>query len=457
MKTKLFNICLILLFIGLMTQGFSCGSPDFEGAKVREQQKDYPEAAKLYEKDLQKNPANQEEWFLLGRLRGTQLNDFVGMDLAFKEVEKISNKYSAEINAYRNQFWVQHINAAVGYAKRAKDSVQFYDNAIEEYNNAALILPDTSLTYHYMALTYVNKGDVDNTILNQKKAWDLGKDKEQYKQIGAMILQRALEMKEEFRKENEEKLKIQKNLKEIDKGSYRSDLTQAFGEPDSKKKSAKKEDWKFNKYGVTYSIEGDRVVGKKIDKKYDAKIDSSKFHEANSSCNKVVDIFETIKTAYPRDNENLNLLLQAYYEAGKTKEATKTFKLAVENEPGNKMNHYILGLLYRTTEDYEGAIAEFNEALKIDPGFTDAIYDVGATYYNWGVRIKKTAQEKNDESTAYKSKFQDALPWMEKVSQIKKDDVKVWESLGTIYALLGQTKKAEKALDEADRIRKGGK
>jgi tetratricopeptide (TPR) repeat protein len=129
----------------------------------------------------------------------------------------------------------------------------------------------------------------------------------------------------------------------------------------------------------------------------------------------------------------------------------------VENDPGNKMNHYILGLLHRTIDDYENAIVEFDAAVKIDPNFSDALYDIGATYYNWGVKLKKEAQEKGDESIEFKKKFQAALPWMEKVTELKKDDAKIWETMGTIYAVLGQNDKAIKALDEADKIRKTAK
>jgi Flp pilus assembly protein TadD len=71
--------------------------------------------------------------------------------------------------------------------------------------------------------------------------------------------------------------------------------------------------------------------------------------------------------------------------------------------------------------------------------------------------MKKAAQEKGDESEEYKTKFDAALPWMQKMSEIKKDDPRIWETLGTIYALLGQAENATKALDEADIIRKAGK
>ena len=472
MKSNLFYLFFALLLVGFMIQGFQCGSPDFTGAKVQEQNKNYAEAARLYEKEVQKNPANQDAWYYLGRLRGTQLNDLVGMNQAFNEANKISDKYAAEIHTYRVLSWGQRMNNGVSFAKHASgDSIQYYDKAIEEYNMAAVVMPDTALTYHYIALTFLSKvkidtvpthqdANIDFALAAQKKAWNLSYDAEQYKQIGGVLVERGLEKKEKFRIDNTDQLKLQKNLKEIDKGSYETDVIKAFADPDVKKKdpkNTKKEEWTYNKYEMTLTIENGKVVGKNVGKPYDFKIDSTQYNEALIEFNKAVDVFEAVKAKYPKDNQNLNMLLQAYYESNRSIEATKAFKLAVDNEPGNKMNHYILGLLYRSVEDYIGAIAEFNTAIKIDSNFTDAYYDIGATYYNWGVKMKKAAQENGDESEEYKTKFQEALPWIEKVAEIKKYDAKNWETLGTIYAILGQADKATKALDEADKIRKAGK
>ena len=481
MKSNLFYLVVSVLFAGFLTLGFQCGSPDFTGAKVQEQNKNYVEAVKLYEREVQKNPANHEAWFRLGRLRGEQLGDYKGMMDAFQEAEKLSPTYTLEIRAWRYKFWAQHINNGVSFVKRAgTDSVQFFDDAIKEYNTAASIWPDTAITYLYLAAAYKGKGDYDNLILSQKKAWNYGRDKEQYKQVGKYLVSKGLEKKDQFKTENADKLKLQKNMNETDKGSYKSDVMRSFGAPDNQKKdkkNPKREDWVYNQYGMTLTIENEKVVAKKINKPYDYKIDSTKYYEAVEEFNKAVDVFEEIKALNPKDNENLNLLLQAYYEAGRVKEATVTFKLAVDNDPGNKMNHYILGLLYRTVEDYDGAIAEFKKAVEIDPSFSDAIFDIGATLYNWGVKMKKAAQEKGDESNEFKSKFKEALPWIEKVVELKtakgqdaasksgkdwhaeltSEDARIWDTVGTIYALLGQTEKAMKALDDADQIRKAGK
>ena len=91
----------------------------------------------------------------------------------------------------------------------------------------------------------------------------------------------------------------------------------------------------------------------------------------------------------------------------------------------------------------------------MDPNFTDAIFDLGATYYNWGVDIIKEANVKGEDTDAFKEKFNRAQPLLEKVSEMKKDDPQVWETLGTIYARMGQQDKAMKAFERADKIRKG--
>jgi tetratricopeptide (TPR) repeat protein len=184
MKSNLFYLAVSVLIAGFLTLGFQCGSPDFTGAKVQEQNKNYVEAAKLYVKEVSKNPSNHEAWFRLGRLRGEQLGDYSGMMEAFREAEKLTPTYSTEIHGWRYKFWAQHINNGVSFMKRAStDSVQYYDSAIQEYNTSVTIWPDTAITYLYLAAAYKGKGDFDNLIVSQKKAWNLGHDNEPYKQI----------------------------------------------------------------------------------------------------------------------------------------------------------------------------------------------------------------------------------------------------------------------------------
>jgi tetratricopeptide (TPR) repeat protein len=458
MKQKLVIPFSIFFFIGLMTQGFQCGSPEFTGAKVYIQQKNYDKAIENLEIEVQKNPNNDEAWYLLGVLKADK-GDYIGMNTAFSNALKLSDKHKSDIISVRGKHWVDHVNAGVTYSQKgSNDSMFFYDKAIDEYQKAIAAWPDTSMTYRYLASAYNNKGDINNAIINLKKAWDLGREKDAYKQAGSLYVKLGMDLKLKFESDNADKLKLQKNMNDIRKGTHKNDIMRAFGAPDSQKKdkkNPKKEEWIYNQYGMTFVVEGELVASKTISKVYDLKIDSTKYYEAVGEFNKAIDIFETIKSTDPKDNENLSLLLQAYVESNRIREATKAFQLAIDNEPDNKLNHYILGVLYRTVHEYEVAIKEFKEAIKIDPEYGDAIFDIGATYYNWGVEMKRVAQEKGDETTEYKQKFQDALPYIEKVTEIKTNDAQIWDTLGTIYALLGQSDKAMKALDKADQIRKG--
>jgi tetratricopeptide (TPR) repeat protein len=455
-------VFLTFVFIGLITQGFSCGSPEFESAKLAYSQNKDTEAIQFLDKELKKNPDNGDAWCLLGELKGKS-NDYEGMNFAFNRALNISTTaYGERVRLEQFKYWGNHMNAAVPFMKREGGLSHDYEKAVIEYEKAAAAWPDTSITYRYMAIAYNGKGDIDNAIVNFKKAWDIGHDTISYGLYGRFLLQRGLTKKEKFELDsvNAKQLKLKKNLKEIGKGSLKSEVSEAFGAPDTKKKDSKNsklENWVYNKHGLALTIEGDRVVSKKINKQSELKIDSTMYKEAVKDFNGAIDVFEMIKKTNPGDNENLTFLLQAYVGADCISEATKTFKLAVENDPGNKTNHYILGVLYRAIQDYTDAIAEFKEAINIDPEYSDAIYDIGATYYNWGVKMKNDAQDQGSESTDYRKKFQEALPWMEKASQIKEDDSKIWNTLGTIYTVLGQKDKAEKAYNEVDRLHKAGK
>jgi tetratricopeptide (TPR) repeat protein len=191
---------------------------------------------------------------------------------------------------------------------------------------------------------------------------------------------------------------------------------------------------------------------------YKPAIDSTEHRAAQVLYDKAVKTLEIARAADPKDNETLQRLLKGYVESNRIEPAVREFEKVVAGDTtNNKTNRFILGVLYRTIGRYDEAIGQFKEANKMDPNDCEVLFDIAATYYNWGVDMIRISDEKNEQSDAYKAKFQAALPYMEKVAECKKDDVNVWETMGTIYARLGQQDKAMKAFDQADKIRKGAK
>ncbi|MEK6651085.1 MAG: tetratricopeptide repeat protein [Bacteroidota bacterium] len=456
-RNTLLGLTLVLL-ASLAFQGFQCGSPEFTGAKVYINQKNYKEAMRLLDIETQKNPGNEEAWFLLGHLR-SEAGEYAAMNVAFNEALKLSPKHQKEIIAVRYNKWASHVNPGIGALQRASsDSLQFYDKAIDEFNKAITAWPDTMLTYRFLGYAYRGKGDNDNALIAFKSAWQRGKDAESHKQAGRIYLQRGKSLKDQFQTENAEKIRALENLNKVTDGTAKADVMSMLGAPDNVKRTrgSRKEEWTYTRFSnLVVFIDGDRVASKEQRTPYNPDIDSTKHRGALAEFAFAAGIFEEVKAQDQKDPENLNLLLQSYVESERIKEAIAGFRTAVENEPGNKLNHYILGVLHRTVGDFTAGIAEFEAALKIDPAYADALFDLGATYYNWGVDMIRDAREKETESDSFKEKFQAAVPYLEQVTVLKKNDATVWETLGTIYARLGQSDKAMKALDTADQIRKG--
>ena len=450
----------MLLIVGLaglvLISGFQCASSEFTGGKLKLSQKDYKEAKRLFEAEVKNNPGNEEAWYWIGYIDSEQ-GDYVHMNEAFNTALGISDKHRQDIMAIRNNQWAGHLNAGVKYLNAASpDSASYYDRALIEFTKASEAWPDTSLSYLYIGYAYNNKFDLENAAKAYRKAWEMGKDPEALKRVAGIYINQGEKFKSKFEQDNSEKLRAVRGIAGIRKNQPKNDVMSSLGAPDNIKrgpKGTRKEDWDYKRYNLTIALDNDKVVSKKFSSPYNPGIDSSSYEMAMRQYNEAIQLLREGKTALAEDTDILNILLQAYVQSNRIEEAVTEYEAVTKKNPNNKVNHYILGVLYRSASKYDAAIAEFQKAYEIDPTYSDAVFDLGATYYNWGVEILKTSDEKGEATEAHKEKFKMALPYLEKVSEEKKDDPQVWETLGTIYAQLGMQDKAIKAFDVADKIR----
>lgn len=157
---------------------------------------------------------------------------------------------------------------------------------------------------------------------------------------------------------------------------------------------------------------------------------------------------------YPNDSDILLTLSNAYIGANRTTEAIEPFKKGVAAEPENKYYRYNYGVLLLGIDDFAGAEQQFKKAIEIDPDYENAIYNLGVTYIKWGNYLNKKADEEGKLNEEYKTKYQDALPYLERAVQMKEATSQTWEFLGRIYSVLGMNDKADAAFKTADEMRK---
>ncbi|NUN70058.1 MAG: tetratricopeptide repeat protein [Bacteroidetes bacterium] len=142
--------------------------------------------------------------------------------------------------------------------------------------------------------------------------------------------------------------------------------------------------------------------------------------------------------------------------ANRNDEARALLDERVRRYPDNKYDRYNLGVFLLKDNKFEGAVNEFKAVLAIDPAFSSAVYNLAATYVNWGVaeqeELKKAGKE---DDKSYQAKYKEAIPFLEKVIEEKPNDVQILELLGQVYANLGMADKAKAAYDKADAVRQG--
>ncbi|MCF8236697.1 MAG: hypothetical protein K9I85_00935 [Saprospiraceae bacterium] len=185
---------------------------------------------------------------------------------------------------------------------------------------------------------------------------------------------------------------------------------------------------------------------------YNAYVDSDKA--------KAVSYLETGRKLYPEDVSLLFTEINHYLREGKMDELTGKLKLAIEKEPGNKSLYLTLGNVYdnlfqkaleekdnTTAEQYfQQALTHYQKALDLDSSYTDAIYSIGALYYNkaavYTQELSKLADDYSKEGLKkydtlkekVNAEFDKALPYFKNAEQVDPNDLNTLIALKEIYA-----------------------
>ena len=296
-------------------------------------------------------------------------------------------------------------------------------------------------------------------------AFEQGKDTLAAKLLGRIYLDSGNVLKTKFMDDNREVFESMKNLASIHEKMKTADISYLLGDslikiskPEKPKKHDTRETWRIDKYHLTLSVEDGIVTQMKYDddKPYSPAIDSTKFNAAVEQFDKAVTTMKKAQAMFPENEEISENLMNAYIGAERNAEARALLVERVKKYPDSKYDHYNLGVFFLKDSLFSDAIKEFKTVLTIDSTFSAAVYNLAATYVNWGVveeaQLKAAGKE---DDLSFKEKFKMALPYLESVVVEKKNDIQMWELLGQVYANLNMKDKALQAYDKADAIRQG--
>ena len=145
---------------------------------------------------------------------------------------------------------------------------------------------------------------------------------------------------------------------------------------------------------------------------------------------------------YPK-NTNILFTLISYY-IDKQEDPAKILVYidkAIETEPNNSSLHFAKGTLYDRLGDWENAVTSYKKSIEIDPNFFDAYYNIGALYFNKGVKyIEEASKVPARELEKYdalmekaNAEFKNSLPYMEQAYKVNPNSKETIEALKNIY------------------------
>ena len=167
----------------------------------------------------------------------------------------------------------------------------------------------------------------------------------------------------------------------------------------------------------------------------------------------------------------------AYYEQGQYDRAIRDFDEAIRLDAGYVHAWNNRGLTYSNKGQYDRAIRDLDEAIRLDPGHVPAWHNRGAAYYNKGdydqaIRdfdeVIRLADEElrrhpyyvetwNKRGNAYleKGQYDQAIRDYDEAIRLDPGHVHAWNNRGLAYSKKGQYERAIRDYDEALRLDPG--
>lgn len=184
------------------------------------------------------------------------------------------------------------------------------------------------------------------------------------------------------------------------------------------------------------------------------------------------------RQAYPNDKDLIVSELNYFIETGKYKEAVTNLELAMSKEPNNEIFPFNIGVIYDNlanpgegkpapsdkefNEFIEKAEASYKKAIELNPNYFDALYNIGALYFNRAVKQSEIVNNIKDnakfkiESAKVDEIFKKSLPYLEKGEEIRTNDITTYKNLiSTLQKLYLMTEQTEKSVACKSRLTGG--
>ena len=460
MKLMKKHIILGLLLGSLIIQSFQCASPDFTGAKLAYNQKDYTKAIVSLEKEVIKNPTNSEAWYLLADCH-FRLNNFKKATENSLQASKHATKEPMKTKVAEQLYflWAEIFNKGTNSYNEfiGKGKSADINEIVELLELAITLKPENLEPLAILSNVYEIKGDTVKAIssyeryvqqvkpsleLLKKNNFTIGMSREDaLSSLGKPVSTKA------FMDNNGDSLIVDKIVMSGNE-AYLS--------------SVKKEGGKALIEGIRSNLPSSWLPQEK-ERFYAINIrpivNLSYLYYGSKAYDKAVEMIEYSLSINPIDDELASLKIQIYDEQGKSDEVLKSLAISVQKNPNNKFFLEQYARVLARQKQYDMAIVNYEKALAIDPNFENAVFNIGACFVNKSVDIIDEENKKMDVNSKYKPDETRYFPLLNKAAEyfsqyrnnpVNKDNLGVLQQLSDIYLITRQNDKFKKIITDLE-------
>ena len=422
------------------------GGPNVSGAKLYIQQNELDKASNVLLKEVnQVNAKNEDAWYLLGYVYARQkqydkmveaFNKALELKPKFKDKgikiskdsgKQVHSQFGTELilkvvwgNAFNKG--VKAFNDAINAPDDSARAVH-YEQAVEGFRAAAMIMPDSTLAYRNMAAGLLNLGKPDESVEPLQEALKHNPDDSEVKTMLAQVYMQT--------EQDSLAIPVLEDLwgsgnRTVEVADY---LSRAYIKAGKKKqaKTVYKEAIESNPDNFHFRYNYGTIL-----------LETNEYDQA----------IEQLSKAYAIDVE---LILA---KGGVTSGMTAEEVIGVKGEPETKNITEMEGIKNEQwvyDDDFyvyvkDGLVTAVQYSVKKDDPagekFSteqtgDINYNLGAAYLNRAVG-KREALPEDSEDKAYMEDFELALPYLERSVKMNPDDEGIWFSLGRIAGQLNK-------------------
>ncbi len=174
---------------------------------------------------------------------------------------------------------------------------------------------------------------------------------------------------------------------------------------------------------------------------------------SNGDSEKASELIKKARKENPDDIALMRAEAEMYYNSGDMVNYKKIINEVISNDPDNPELYYNLGVASKKNGEEEAALEYYEKAIELNPNYVEALINKADIILSKEGGIIEEMNELGTSTVDYNrydelkeaknSIYRDALPYLEKASELQNENIELIRTLKNIYGLLSMDDKAK--------------